>query len=168
MLQKLYQWLINIVQTLSLQSNKSMQFKSSYGEIYRTLTVLPDEPKEDWKTLVLETTKPSTLGKNIAWLLFCRFETCGKLHLDNGLGELRTWRSWGLWKTLLEINQAGCLALCLKCYVLNPNALSNNYHVYIKHEDKKTIINLKPQWTRWAEDLGKLRSLKGTLEDQSS
>ena len=102
MLQKLYQWLINIVQILHLQSNKSMQkFKSCYGEIYRTLTVLPDDPKEDWKTLVLETTKPSTLGKSMAHL---KHEATFTWIMDSvswGLGEVESWRlgeveSWGL------------------------------------------------------------------------
>ena len=115
------------------------KFKS---KIYWTLTVLPDDPKEDWKTLVLETTKPSTLSKNITWLLFWTFETWGKLHLDNGLGELRTWRSWGLWKPLLGINRTS--VLCLKWYAWYPKDLSNNDHGYILLKDKKTIINLKP------------------------
>ena len=97
MLQKLYEWLVNIVQILSLQSNKSMQFKSSYGEIYRTLTVLPDNPKEDWKTLVLETTKPSTLGKNMTHL---KHEATFTLTMDSvswGPGEVEVSEShsWG-------------------------------------------------------------------------
>ena len=126
------------------------KFKS---KIYWILTVLPDDPKEDWKTLVLETTKPSTLGKNITLLLFFPFETWGKFHLDNGLGELRTWRSWGLWKPLWGINRAWCHpALCLKCYAWNPGDLWNSDHMVIfclrirKQLSIWNLIHVVPSW----------------------
>ena len=79
-----------------------MQFKSSYGEIYRTLTVLLDNPKEDWKTLVLETTKPSTLGKNMTHL---KHEATFTLTMDSvswGLGEVEVSESHSLGSIELE------------------------------------------------------------------